>query len=160
GIGGIGMSGLARYFRRKGCLVAGYDRTSSSLTLELEEEGISVIYTDDVSQIIQPFNGRQSDENLIIYTPAIPENNTILRFFQEEGYKIHRRSAVLGLLSREMFTVAVAGTHGKTSTSAMVAHILKYSGHDCSAFIGGIMINYKSNVLMGRGRTMVVEADE
>lgn len=161
GIGGIGMSGLARYFKRKGCEVAGYDKTSGPLTRELENEGINVTYQDGISSIIPPFNGEKArGDTLIIYTPAIPADNNILAFFKEAGYGLHKRSEVLGLLSLDMFTVAVAGTHGKTSTSAMIAHILKHSGHDCSAFIGGIMVNYKSNVLLGRENILVAEADE
>lgn len=161
GIGGIGMSGLARYFSRKGCTVAGYDRIRTALTREMEGEGISIVYSDDASLIAAPFNaGEAREDTLVIYTPAIPSGSDILGFFREAGYELKKRSQVLGLLSRDMFTVAVAGTHGKTTTSAMVAHILKHSGHDCSAFIGGITVNYKSNVLFGRGNTLVVEADE
>ncbi|TCS90379.1 UDP-N-acetylmuramate--L-alanine ligase [Anseongella ginsenosidimutans] len=161
GIGGIGMSGLARYFKRKGCEVAGYDKTPGPLTRELEAEGISIIYDDDSTLIVPPFDGENAREDtLIIYTPAVPAESEIIRFFREAGYQLHKRSGVLGLLSKDMHTIAVAGTHGKTSTSAMIAHILKHSGHDCSAFIGGIMTNYKSNVLFGRQNTLVAEADE
>lgn len=161
GIGGIGMSGLARYFQRQGCRVAGYDKTPGPITAELEAEGVVINYQDDSSLLTAPFDEEVAREDtLIIYTPAVPVDTQIVGFFREAGYTLHKRSEVLGRLSKDSFTIAVAGTHGKTTTSAMIAHILKHSGRDCSAFIGGIMTNYKSNVLFGRGSTLVVEADE
>jgi UDP-N-acetylmuramate--alanine ligase len=159
GIGGIGMSGLARYFRHLGCIVCGYDKTSTSLTNELHREGIPVIFDDRDAWI--PLSFQSPDPGtLIIYTPAIPKDSAILNFFIDKGFELFKRSQVLGIISKGMFTVAVAGTHGKTTTSTMVAHILKDSGRDCSAFLGGISTNYQSNVLYGKNNIVVVEADE
>jgi len=159
GIGGIGMSGLARYFNHLGCTVCGYDKTPTRLTEELEREGIKVVFEDKVELIPVPF---QTSDNatLIIYTPAIPKDSAILNFFKDQGFDLQKRSQVLGIISKGMFTIAVAGTHGKTTTSTMVAHILKASGIDCSAFLGGIASNYNNNVLFGTSKVMVVEADE
>lgn len=159
GIGGIGMSGLARYFHHSGCVVCGYDKTSTDLTNELHREGIPVIFDDREEWI--PLGFRTPDQGtLIIYTPAIPKDSAILNFFRDKGFELFKRSQVLGIISKGMFTVAVAGTHGKTTTSSMVAHILKDSGKDCSAFLGGISSNYQSNVLYGKNNIVVVEADE
>ncbi|MBV8391427.1 MAG: UDP-N-acetylmuramate--L-alanine ligase [Mucilaginibacter sp.] len=159
GIGGIGMSGLARYFAHLGCIVCGYDKTSTDLTDQLHHEGIQVIFEDRVDWI--PFAFKEPNENtLIIYTPAIPRDSAILNYFKDNGFELFKRSHVLGLISRSMFTIAVAGTHGKTTTSCMIAHILKDSGKDCSAFLGGISSNYNSNVLFGKNNIVVVEADE
>ncbi|GAB3935837.1 UDP-N-acetylmuramate--L-alanine ligase [Mucilaginibacter myungsuensis] len=159
GIGGIGMSGLARYFARLGCIVCGYDKTSTDLTLALQHEGIQVIYEDRAEFIPINFD-KPCDGTLIIYTPAMPKDSAILNYFKQKGFELFKRSQVLGLISKGMYTVAVAGTHGKTTTSCMVAHILKDSGKDCSAFLGGIAANYQSNVLYGDNDIMVVEADE
>ena len=159
GIGGIGMSGLARYFHHLGCVVCGYDKTSTDLTTELHDEGIQVIFDDHKDWI--PLSFQSPDEHtLIIYTPAIPKDSEILNFFKDSGFELFKRSQVLGIISRGMYTIAVAGTHGKTTTSTMVAHILKDSGRDCSAFLGGISTNYHSNVLYGKNNVVVVEADE
>jgi UDP-N-acetylmuramate--alanine ligase len=159
GIGGIGMSGLARYFAHLGCIVCGYDKTSTDLTNDLHNEGIQVIFDDREDWI--PLSFKTPDEGtLIIYTPAIPKDSAILNFFRQNGFELFKRSQVLGLISKSMFTIAVAGTHGKTTTSCMVAHILKDSGTDCSAFLGGIASNYNSNVLFGNNNMVVVEADE
>lgn len=159
GIGGIGMSGLARYFHHLGFIVCGYDKTSTDLTTDLKNEGIQIIFDDNAEWI--PMSFRQPDEGtLVIFTPAIPKDSEILNFFQKRGFELFKRSQVLGLISRGMYTVAVAGTHGKTTTSTMVAHILKDSGVDCSAFLGGISSNYHSNVLYGKNNIVVVEADE
>jgi UDP-N-acetylmuramate--alanine ligase len=159
GIGGIGMSGLARYFHHLGCVVCGYDKTSTDLTNDLHNEGIQVIFDDRTDWIPYAFQ-TPDDGTLIIYTPAIPKDSAILNFFQNNGFGLYKRSQVLGIISRGMFTVAVAGTHGKTTTSTMVAHILKDSGKDCSAFLGGLSTNYHSNVLYGKNNIVVVEADE
>ncbi len=159
GIGGIGMSGLARYFAHLGLPVYGYDKTNTPLTTELANEGINVIYEDNESLIPADFH-LPDEYTLIIYTPAIPKNSEILNFFINNGFQLFKRSQVLGLLSEGMYTIAVAGTHGKTTTSCMVAHILKHSGKDCSAFLGGIATNYNTNVLYGMNNIMVVEADE
>jgi len=159
GIGGIGMSGLARYFHHLGCVVCGYDKTSTDLTNDLHNEGIQVIFDDRIDWI--PYSFQSPDAStLIIYTPAIPKDSAILNFFKDNGFGLYKRSQVLGIISQGMFTVAVAGTHGKTTTSTMVAHILKDSGNDCSAFLGGLSSNYNSNVLYGKNNVVVVEADE
>jgi UDP-N-acetylmuramate--alanine ligase len=159
GIGGIGMSGLARYFRHLGCVVCGYDKTSTELTSELHNEGIPVIFDDRKDWIPRIFQ-TPDESTLIIYTPAIPKDSEVLNFFKDKGFELFKRSQVLGIISKGMFTVAVAGTHGKTTTSTMIAHILKDSGIDCSAFLGGISSNYHSNVLYGKNNIVVVEADE
>ncbi|MDB5135418.1 MAG: UDP-N-acetylmuramate--L-alanine ligase [Mucilaginibacter sp.] len=159
GIGGIGMSGLARYFAHLGCVVCGYDKTATDLTNDLHNEGIRAIFDDREDWI--PLSFQTPDEcTLIIYTPAIPKDSAILNFFRRKGFELFKRSQVLGLISKSMFTIAVAGTHGKTTTSCLVAHILKDSGKDCSAFLGGIATNYNSNVLFGKSNIVVVEADE
>lgn len=159
GIGGIGMSGLARYFHHLGCVVCGYDKTSTELTTELNREGISVIFEDREEWVPSIFH-IPDEATLIIYTPAIPHDSVVLNFFKNKGFELFKRSQVLGIISRGMFTVAVAGTHGKTTTSTIIAHILKHSGKDCSAFLGGISTNYHSNVLYGKNNIVVVEADE
>ena len=159
GIGGIGMSGLARYFHHLGCVVCGYDKTTTDLTNDLHNEGIRIVFDDRADWI--PLSFQSPDPGtLVIYTPAIPHDSVILNYFKDKGFELFKRSQVLGIISRGMFTVAVAGTHGKTTTSTMVAHILKDSGKDCSAFLGGIATNYQSNVLYGKNNIVVVEADE
>ncbi len=159
GIGGIGMSGLARYFHHIGCQVCGYDKTETPLTLALASEGIAVNYDDSIDKIPQQFT-TNSPNILIIYTPAIPANSPILNHFKQNGFDLQKRSQVLGILSQGMFTIAVAGTHGKTTTSCLIAHILQSSGNNCSAFLGGISSNYNTNVLFGNNNVLVVEADE
>ncbi|PTQ95026.1 UDP-N-acetylmuramate--L-alanine ligase [Mucilaginibacter yixingensis] len=159
GIGGIGMSGLARYFAHLGCVVCGYDKTSTPLTTELQNEGMQIIFDDRPDWLPINFD-KPCDSTLVIYTPAIPADSQIIKYFRDRGFELFKRSQVLGLISKGMFTVAVAGTHGKTTTSCMVAHILKASGTDCSAFLGGIAANYQTNVLYGKNDVVVVEADE
>jgi UDP-N-acetylmuramate--alanine ligase len=164
GIGGIGMSALARWFHANGCFVAGYDRTPTSLTSHLQQEGIQVHFEDETG-LIPPVFLKKSEKNLIIYTPAIPKNHREFNFFIDNGYELKKRSQVLGLLTENMFTLAIAGTHGKTTTSSMVAHILKASGKNCAAFLGGITSNYNTNVLLNNTASadapmVVVEADE
>lgn len=153
------MSGLARYFAHLGCIVCGYDKTPTDLTDELRNEGIQVVF-DDCSELVPKSFRDNEPDTLIIYTPAIPKDSEILNFFQKKGFALYKRSQVLGIISKSKFTVAVAGTHGKTTTSCMVAHILKDSGKDCSAFLGGIASNYQTNVLFGDNDIVVVEADE
>ncbi len=159
GIGGIGMSGLARYFKKRGCVVCGYDKTGTPLTDMLRNEGIPVVFLDDEDSIKVSFL-ENDPTTLVIYTPAIPSNSRILNYFQNRGFTMKKRSEVLGIISKGMYTIAVAGTHGKTTTSSIIAHILKHSGYDCSAFLVGISSNYNSNVLFGENNTLVVEADE
>lgn len=159
GIGGIGMSALARYFQHLGCLVGGYDKTETPLTQALSVEGMTIQYADDSSLIREEFKA-VSDDTLIVYTPAVPVDLGILNKFRTSGHTLYKRSQVLGLISQNCFTIAVAGTHGKTTTSTLVAHVLRDSGYGCSAFLGGISTNYQSNALFGDNNVIVVEADE
>lgn len=158
GIGGIGMSALARYFALQGKLVAGYDKTATELTKELESSGIKIRFNDNVEEIPNDF--LKKEETLIIYTPAIPKSHSELQYFQTNGFTVLKRSEVLGELSRTYNTIAVAGTHGKTTTSSIIAHLLKQSSKDCNAFLGGISSNYNTNLLASASNLMVVEADE
>lgn len=153
GIGGIGMSALARYFCRCGIAVSGYDRTKTPLTQALCNEGIEIHYTEDIAQI-------PLDVDIVIYTPAIPPQHAELRFYRENGYPLKKRAEILGWISADKFTIAVAGTHGKTTVSSMITHILQHSGYGCTAFVGGIMSNYDSNFVLGNNQVLVVEADE
>lgn len=149
------MSAIARYFKFKGMDVSGYDRTPSELTHELESEGIRVHYESDLSQI-----PRNVSDTLVIYTPAIPEDFPELAFVRENGYEVVKRSQSLGEITKGLNCLAVAGTHGKTTTSTLVAHILTESGKGCSAFLGGISKNYNTNMLVRESPSIVVEADE
>lgn len=160
GIGGIGMSALARYFKLRGKLVAGYDRSPSPLTQEMEKEGIAIHFTDEVSAIPRSFLELPKTDVLVVITPAIPANHTELNFFKEEGYTLVKRSEVLGLITRETFGIGIAGTHGKTTTSAITSHLLEASALKPAAFVGGIMANYGTNFLPGMGGISVMEADE
>lgn len=155
GIGGIGMSALARYYKFKGFNVAGYDRTPSELTGQLEAEGISVHYEDRPDLIPSDVN-----ETLVVYTPAIPADLGELVKAREGGYALLKRSRTLGEITRGQRCLAVAGTHGKTTTSTLTAHILTACGEGCSAFLGGISRNYGTNLLMSKTNTVVAEADE
>ncbi len=155
GIGGIGMSAIARYYKFKGYPVAGYDRTPSDLTHALEEEGIEVHYNDDPDCI-----SKDVASTLVIYTPAVPSDLKELVYVREHGYTLVKRSRMLGELAEGQTCLAVAGTHGKTTTSTLVAHILTESGKGCSAFLGGISKNYGTNLLTSHTPTMVAEADE
>ncbi|MFA5443598.1 MAG: UDP-N-acetylmuramate--L-alanine ligase [Bacteroidales bacterium] len=159
GIGGIGMSALARYYNNAGAKVAGYDLTSSSLTGQLESEGICVHYKDDPALIPEDLR-RDPDKTLVIYTPAVPEKNKELQWLRENGYDIIKRSVALGRIAGDHKTLAVAGTHGKTTTSTLLAHIMEVSGTGCTAFLGGISKNYRSNLLLSDNRFLVAEADE
>lgn len=153
------MSGLARYFKHLGCEVSGYDRTESELTQALVAEGIAVSYVDDVALLSDSY-AKPADNTLIIYTPAVPKDLRLKNLLIDKGWILYKRSEVLGIISASRFTIAVAGTHGKTTTSTMIAHLLKDTGYDCSAFLGGISTNYNSNVLYGDNNVIVVEADE
>ena len=161
GIGGIGMSALALYFAKGGYTIAGYDRTESLLTHSLVENGCKVTYKDDSGALPDLFgNSKYKNKVLIVYTPAIPAENRILSFFRDNDYRIYKRSEILGEISLNTDTLAVAGTHGKTTVSSMIAHLLKQSAIDCSAFLGGISKNYNSNLILGNSRYTVMEADE
>lgn len=153
GIGGIGMSALARYFKSNGANVSGYDKTPTALTDELKSEGIDVTFEDDV-------NALPKQVDLVVYTPAIPKAHKGFNYYKDNNYKLHKRSEVLGIISADRFTIAVAGSHGKTTVSSMIAHILTHSGFGCSAFLGGIAVNYNSNFINGKSDVVVVEADE
>jgi len=159
GIGGIGMSALARYFKLSGKNVAGYDRTPTPLTEQLESEGIPIHYTDDIRMIPNDF--RLQEDTLVVFTPAVPADHTELNFFKNKGFNIFKRSQILGLISRDFKTVAVAGTHGKTTVSTMIAHIMWGSPTGCNAFLGGISKNFDSNLAVNPASNWVVtEADE
>ena len=153
GIGGIGMSALARYFVSKGVSVSGYDKTETSLTKELQQEGIKVHYSEDVSLV-------PKDANLVVYTPAIPEEHQELVFYRNKGSKVVKRSDVLQAISAGTFNICVAGTHGKTTISTMIAHLLRHSGYGCNAFLGGISVNYGTNFWSSNKNVAVIEADE
>jgi len=154
GIGGIGMSALARYFHARGAEVAGYDRGTTDLIKALQNEGITVSAEDDISKV-------NTDVDLVIYTPAISESNQILKWFREKGYKVHKRSEVLQWITASGLTIAVAGTHGKTTVSTMIAFLLRESGLSSHAFLGGISVNYNRNYWSGGDENlMVIEADE
>lgn len=155
GIGGIGMSAIARFCKFKGYKVSGYDRTESELTRALVAEGIDVHYQDDCS-----FVPESVEDTLVIYTPAVPADMGELVYVREKGYRVIKRSQMLGELTRGETCLAVAGTHGKTTTSTMVAHILTEGANGCSAFLGGISKNYDTNMLVSETPTVVVEADE
>jgi UDP-N-acetylmuramate--alanine ligase len=153
GIGGIGMSALARYFHERGNEVSGYDRTRTKLTAELEEAGISVHYEERVDLI-------PKEVDLVVYTPAIPKDHAELVFYQQNKYQLVKRSDVLEAVTNSSFNICVAGTHGKTTISTMIGHLLRNSGYGCNAFLGGIAVNYNSNFWSSKNDTVVVEADE
>lgn len=159
GAGGIGMSAIARYFIRKGLVVAGYDKTPSELTKQLEKEGMIIHYEENVDEI--PHACRNKQTCLVIYTPAIPATHAELQYFKTEGFEIQKRAQVLGTLTRTHKGLCVAGTHGKTSTSTICAHIMHQSHVDCNAFLGGISKNYGTNyILSDTSDFVVIEADE
>ena len=159
GIGGIGMSAIARYFLSRGVKVAGYDRTPTELTTRLVAEGASVHYEEDVEQI-PPFC-RDKAATLVVYTPAIPEEHAELQWFRAEGFDIQKRAQVLGTITRQARALCVAGTHGKTTTSTMLAHLLAQTEEGCNAFLGGISKNYGTNYLLSaQSDRVVIEADE
>lgn len=159
GIGGIGMSAIARYFMSRGTIVGGYDKTPSNLTEQLCKEGALVHYEDNVDLI--PEQCRDRESTLVIYTPAIPTEHLELTFFRKQGFEIQKRAQVLGILTRTLKGLCVAGTHGKTTTSSMTAHLLHQSHVDCSAFLGGITKNYGTNYILSKESPyVVIEADE
>ncbi len=153
GIGGIGMSALARYFNLKGAKVSGYDRVSTDLTNQLQKEGIGVHFEENLEVI-------PKNPDLVVYTPAIPEDHVELKYYRDSDIKINKRSEVLGQICAEHFSIAVAGSHGKTTVSTIIAHVLKTGQIDCTAFLGGISVDYNTNFISGGGNELVVEADE
>lgn len=157
GIGGIGMSALARYFHYLGNPVAGYDQFQTKLTKKMEKEGISISYKEKLSEIPSWVNDKNS---LIIYTPALSKKNTYLNFFTSKSFFIKKRSEVLGLITKNNFCIAIAGTHGKTTTCALLSHILYNAGKPYTSFVGGIIKNYNSNIILGNKNFFLIEADE
>jgi len=153
GIGGIGMSALARYFKSRGAIVSGYDRTLTPLTQELEESGIDIHYTEDVNAI-------PKDADAVVYTPAIPSIHQELVYYKEHNYTVVKRSDVLQWITANSFNICVAGTHGKTTITTMIAHLLRDSEYGCNAFLGGISSNYQTNFWSSPNNVVVVEADE
>lgn len=159
GAGGIGMSALIRYFLAKGKRVAGYDRTPSVLTSKLIAEGAAIRFDDDVASVPEDFRDR--NKTLVVYTPAVPDTHRELTYFRRAGFKVLKRSQTLGLITGSSRGICVAGTHGKTTTSSMTAHLFKQSTVDCNAFLGGILKNYDSNLMLSRHSDLtVIEADE
>jgi len=153
GIGGIGMSALARYFLAKGVTISGYDKTETTLSKQLENEGIKIHYTDDINLL-------DKDAELIVYTPAVPKEHKELVYYKQNDYLLLKRSDVLGKITENSFNICIAGTHGKTTISAMVGHILRDSGYGCNAFLGGVAVNYNTNFWSSEKNVCVVEADE
>ncbi|MEP1095930.1 MAG: UDP-N-acetylmuramate--L-alanine ligase [Cyclobacteriaceae bacterium] len=159
GIGGIGMSAIARYFQASKILVAGYDKTETELTTQLIEEGIDVHFEDEPTLIKNEF--LEEKGTLVVYTPAVPDDHQELTFFRQGNFTVKKRSEVLGIITENNYTIAVAGTHGKTTTSSMIAHLLSGTRKGCTAFVGGIMTNTGSNLMIGsKTAPIVVEADE
>jgi UDP-N-acetylmuramate--alanine ligase len=161
GIGGIGMSALARYFKSAGVAVYGYDRTSTSLTDELIAEGMNIHFEENVEWVKSQIPNSNS-QTIVVFTPAVPASHSELKYFRENNFNMIKRAELLGMLTQNHTTLAVAGTHGKTTTSSLIAHIFNYAGKNCTAFLGGIAKNFNSNLLLGKSNTqyMVVEADE
>lgn len=160
GIGGIGMSALARYFRLNGKRVAGYDRTPTPLTDEMVHEGIAIHFVDDMAHVPADMLSLPKEQVLVVITPAVPADHTELNYFRNNGYTLVKRSEVLGLITRDTFGIGIAGTHGKTTTTAITSHLLEVCGLEPAAFVGGIMVNYGTNFLPGSGGVSVMEADE
>ena len=158
GVGGIGMSAIARYFVSRGLVVAGYDKTPTELTHQLEKEGVLVHYEENIDEI--PHTCKNPAQCLVVYTPAIPNDHKELVFFRENGFQIYKRAQVLGFITRQMKALCVAGTHGKTTTSSMCAHLMHQSHLDCNAFLGGITKNYGTNYILSPSEYVVIEADE
>lgn len=159
GAGGIGMANLVRYYLAHGAAVAGYDRAPSELTAALEQEGLQFTDLDDRNAIPEPF--RNADDTLVVYTPAIPEDNDILRYFRDNGFRVIKRAALLGRITEHTDGICVSGSHGKTTTSSMIANILRGTDAGCTAFLGGILRNTGSNLVLNeKSRYSVIEADE
>ena len=158
GIGGIGMSALARYFQFLGKNVAGYDKTETQLTRELQDNGIKIHFEDSIALIDERF--KNTENTLVVITPAVPKNHTEWNFFLDNGFTVKKRAEVLGIITKDTFCFAVAGTHGKTTTSSILGHILYESGVDVTAFLGGIVEGYDSNLIGTGKKVTVVEADE
>ncbi|TQD39852.1 UDP-N-acetylmuramate--L-alanine ligase [Haloflavibacter putidus] len=158
GIGGIGMSALARYCKRNGKNVGGYDATASQITQQLQEEGISINFSDDKNQLPKKFT--DAKDTMVVYTPAVSRENQLYQFFTQNNFVVKKRAEVLGMVTKGFHTIAVAGTHGKTTTTAILAHILKQCGVKLTAFLGGISENYKTNFIADGNQAIVVEADE
>lgn len=153
GIGGIGMSAIARYYHAQGVRVSGYDKTRTALTQELEASGILIHYVEDVNAI-------PKDVDFVVYTPAVPVDHEELVYYRENDFKVLKRSDVLKLITESSFNICIGGTHGKTTTTTMIAHILRHSGYGCNAFLGGISANYNTNFWSNKRNVVVVEADE
>lgn len=153
GIGGIGMSALARFFSQKGVVVSGYDRTETELTAKLHSEGMGIHYTDDVALL-------DKEAELVVYTPAIPQAHTELNWYRDNGYAVYKRSDVLQWITENYFAITVAGTHGKTTMSTMISYLLREAGEGCNAFLGGVSVNYGTNYWSSNTQVAVVEADE
>jgi len=153
GIGGIGMSALARYFVSRGCIVSGYDKTVTPLTRKLEAEGIAIHYEDNVA--LAPKNVQ-----VVVYTPAVPKEHQEMAWYRQNGVELLKRSQVLGIISNSSFNICIGGTHGKTTITTMIAHVLRDTGYGCNAFLGGISVNYNTNFWSNERNTCVIEADE
>lgn len=153
GIGGIGMSAIARYFNENGASVSGYDRTETSLTQQLVAEGMHIHYKDDVQAL-------DREAQVVVYTPAIPASHAELNWYRDNGYTVVKRSDILQAITNEMYAITIAGTHGKTTVSTMTAHILRHTGYGCNAFLGGISVNYDRNFWSSDRQVAVIEADE
>ena len=153
GIGGIGMSAIARFFLHKGVVVSGYDKTETTLTKQLSEEGALIHYTDEVALL-------DKDVQLVVYTPAIPAQHEELNWYRNNGYKVVKRSDILQIITADSFNICIAGTHGKTSISTMVGHLLRHTGYGCNVFLGGVSVNYGTNFWGSENNVCVVEADE
>lgn len=164
GAGGIGMSALVRYFNHYGKTVYGYDKTETTLTKQLQEEGSQLHFNEGVALVKELFSKYKKEEILVIYTPAVPSSQAEFVYIQEQGYQLQKRAWVLGEITKQFRTIAISGTHGKTTTTTLVTHILKTAGIDCFAFLGGISQNYHTNLLLGDANNkdayVVVEADE
>jgi len=158
GIGGIGMSALAKYFHKQNKKISGYDKTSSDNTKTLEDLGINISYSDDIETIHPKY--LQPSETLVVYTPAIPNSNVILKYFNSNHFTVLKRSEILGMITKDTFCLAVAGTHGKTTTTSILGHLMFEANQNMTAFLGGISENYNSNLIQNGSKATVVEADE